>query len=400
VTRCHVLARFANQYKGVDSVTNKRFLVLSLIAVLLAILLAGQAGPTASAQDGTAAATSSLVFTPVATEAPVNGQKPVLNVYNWTTYIAEDTISNFEKLYNVKVVYDTYASNDELFAKMQAGNPGYDVIVPGDFNVQQMIRANLLEEIDLKNIPNFTKNAAERFKNPAYDPGNKHCVAYQWGTMGIAYNTKKVNHEIKGWEDVWTPDLKGRVGLINSSREQLAAILIAIGKDPNTTNRADLDAAKDYILKHKANIASFHDDDGQTKLARGELDVVFEWSGDIFQVIAENPDIRYVIPKEGSFVFVDNLCIPKGAKNKALAEKFINYIYDAQVGASISNFIGYATPNQAAIDQGLIDKASLENPAIYPPPELLSKLKYLVDVGDAQSMYDEVFADIKAGVSQ
>ena len=377
---------------------NKRFLILSLMAVLLAIVALGQSAPRVAAQVGTAAPTSSIVFTPVATAEPVNGQKQELHVYNWTTYIAEDTISNFEKLYNVKVTYDTFESNDALFAKMQAGNPGYDIIVPGDFNVQQMVRANLLEEINLGNIPNFKKNAGERFKNPAYDPGNKHCVAYEWGTMGIAYNVKKVGHDLTSWADVWATGLKGRVGLINSSREQMAALLIVIGKDPNTTNRADLEAVKDYVLQHKDLINSFHDDDGQTKLARGDLDIVFEWSGDIFQVMTENPDIRYIIPKEGTFLFTDNLCIPKGAKNKALAEKFINYIYDAPVAASISNFVGYGTPNQGSIDKGLIN--DIGNPAIYPPEDVMKKLKFLVDVGDAQTLYDEVFADIKAGVSQ
>ncbi|MEP7285894.1 MAG: spermidine/putrescine ABC transporter substrate-binding protein [Chloroflexota bacterium] len=383
------------------------FLILSFVTALLLVLAAGQIAPNKAAYGATEAATTSAMSatfaatdapTPVATEAAVDGQKPVLNVYNWTTYIAEDTVSNFEKLYNVKVQYDTYGSNEELFAKLQAGNPGYDVVVPGDFNVQRMIKAGLLEDLDLKNLPNFTKNAGARFKNPDYDPDNKHCVAYQWGTMGIAYNIKKVGHEITGWSDVWTPGHP--MSLFNSNREMMAGLLIALGKDPNTTNRADLDAVKDYVLKHKDLITSFHDDDGQTKLARGEVDIVWEWSGDIFQVMADNPDIRYVIPSEGTMSFTDNLCIPKGAKNKALAEKFINYIYDAKVGASISNFIGYGSPNQAAIDQGLINIDALTNPLIYPPAELVKKLHGILDIGDAQTMYDEVFADIKAGVGQ
>ena len=369
-----------------------RFLALALVALILIT----SAPITPQAQ--TAAPTDAPTTVP--TERAVNGEKPVLNVYNFTTYIAEDTVSNFEKLYNVKVTYDTFESNDALFAKMQAGNPGYDVIVAGDFNVQQMVKAGLLEEINLKDLPNFTKNAAVNFKNPAYDPDNKHCVAYQWGTLGIAYNTKKVNKEITGWADVFAEGSKNKIALMNSTREQLGALLIMLGKDPNTTNRADLDAVKDFVLKHKDQIAAFHDDDGQTKLARGEVDIVFEWSGDIFQVMAENPDLRYVIPKEGSIIWTDNMCIPKGAKNKPLAEKFINYIYDAKVGASISNFVRYGTPNQAAIDQGLISSDDLKNPAIYPSADVMKRLYYLRDLGDAQAMYDEVLADIKAGVSQ
>lgn len=378
---------------------NKRFLVLSFVTIVLALFAAGSAAPRVSAQGGTPAPTSSIVLTPVATAAPVNGEKQVLNVYNFTTYIAEDTISNFEKLYNVKVNYDNYASNDELVAKLQAGNPGYDVIVAGNYYVGALVRAGLLEEIDLNNIPNFTKYAAKSFVNPTYDPGNKHCIAYQWGTMGIGYNEKKVGHEITTWAEIFGDEYKGRVAFIDAVREQMGMWLIMLGLDPNTTNKDDLLKVKDYIIAHKGVISSFHEDDGQTKLARGEVDVVVEWNGDIIQVMADNPDLRYVIPKEGSIIWADNMCVPKGAKNPELAQKFLNYIYDPQVGASISNTIHYGTPNQGALDGNFIDKADMDNPSIYPPPEVSAKLKFLGDVGDAQALYDEIFADIKAGVS-
>jgi spermidine/putrescine transport system substrate-binding protein len=150
-------------------------------------------------------------------------------------------------------------------------------------------------------------------------------------------------------------------------------------------------------------IASFHDSDGQFKLAKGEVDAISDWSGDMFQVIADpanaKANLQYVIPKEGTVLWTDNLVIPKGAPNKDLALKFINYIYDAKVAADIANYTQYGSPNQAAIDQGLIDKALLDNPAIYPPAEVAKKLFILADIGDAQALYDQTWAEIKAGVS-
>jgi spermidine/putrescine transport system substrate-binding protein len=327
-------------------------------------------------------------------------ETPTLNIYNWTTYFAEDTLSNFEKRFNVKVVLDTYSSNDELFAKMQAGNPGYDIIVPTDYTVSQMVAADLLEPLDFANVPNFAANAMTQFKNPSYDPDNKHCVAYQWGTVGIGYNIKRTGQEITGWKDVFQPKFNKRVALVNYARDVLVVGLFALGKDPNSVEQADLEASRDFILANKDVIAAFHAEDGQVQLLRGDVDIVLEYVGDIYQVMAEDPDIRYVIPAEGTSMWVDNLCIPKGSKNKALAEQFINYIYEAQVAADISNFTSYATPNQKAVDDKLIAEVSLNDPNIYPTEEVLERLTFLTDIGDAQIMYDEIFADIKAAVGQ
>lgn len=400
--------------------TTKRFLGLALSATVLAVGVAGQSTLPAGAQDGTATAAATIsgtmaatisatgeatmvatstYTTPAVTPFPaVNGAKPRLNVYNWTTYIAPDTVENFSSAYGVDVTYDTYGGMDELYAKMLAGNPGYDVIVPADYTVQQMIAADLLEEIDLSKIPNFTQYASEQFKNPTFDPGNKYCVAYQWGTIAIGYNIAKTGREITSWNDIFAPEFAGRVALYNVSRDTLAIGLIMTGKDVNTTNREDLEGAKNWLLERKDAIASFHEDDGQTRLLRGDVDIVMEYSGDIFQAQAENPDIRYVVPVEGALVWTDNLCIPKGAQNIEAAHAFFNYVYDPKVGADISNFTQYASPNQGAIDFGLIPAEVVNNPSIYPTSE--TKLSGLVDVGDAQAIWDEVFADFKASIAQ
>jgi spermidine/putrescine transport system substrate-binding protein len=325
---------------------------------------------------------------------------PTLYIYNWTTYFADDTLSNFEDQFKVKVVLDTYASNDELFAKLQAGNPGYDIIVPTDYMVSQMIAAKMLEALDQSKLPNVSANLATQFKNPPFDPDNKHCAAYQWGTVGIGYNIKRTGEEITGWKDVFQAKYAKRVALVNYARDVLVVGLFATGKNPNSTDRADLEAARDFILGNKDVIATFHNEDGQTQLVRGDVDIVLEYVGDIYQAMEEDEDIRYVIPEEGTSVWVDNLCIPIGAKNVALAHDFINYIYDAQVSADISNFTYYASPNQKAIDDKLIDEAALTDSNIYPTPEMMERIVFLNDLGDAQTLYDELFADLKAAVGQ
>ena len=401
---------------------SKRFLLISGAAGALALVLAGGSAAAVTAQSATMAATmaatdtsgamagtatmaptSSLVFTPVATVAAnADGSLPELHVYNYTTYIADDTITNFEKLYHVKVVYDTYATSPEMVTKIQGGNPGYDVIVPPDYSVSQLAKAGLLLPLDLSKLPNFTKYAGKSFQNPIYDPGNKYSVAYQWGTIGIGYNPAKVGKTITSWNDLFDPKLKGRVAILDSERESIAIILNLLGKDPNSINKADLDAVKAFFIAHKDVIARFHAADGQFDVAKGALDAISDWNGDFNQVMSDPANAKaglsFVLPKEGTVRWVDNLAIPKGAPNPSLAMTFINYLYDPQVAADISNSIGYATPNQAALDQGLISKDDQANPALYAPNSV--KQFTLIDLGDAQTLYDTTWADIKAAVSQ
>ncbi|MBW4547564.1 MAG: spermidine/putrescine ABC transporter substrate-binding protein [Symplocastrum torsivum CPER-KK1] len=323
----------------------------------------------------------------------------VLNVYNWTTYIAEDAITEFEKKFGAKVKYDTFESNDALYAKLKPGNPGYDVVFPSDYMVTTMRAEGLLEELNLDNIPNI-KNVDSKFMNPPYDPGNKYSLPYQWGTMGIGYNIKATKGEINSWGQLFEPKFKGRVALQDEMRVTLGGILMYLGYDPNTTNQDELNKARDFLIKNKDAIASFAPDTGQALLDQGEVDLTLEYSGDIFQLMKENKDIRYAIPKEGTIVWTDTMAIPKGAPNKELAEKFINFILEPEIGSKISNFIQYGTPNKAAIDKGLIEKKDFENSSIYPKQEVFSKLKYIQDIGEVTQFYDEAWTEVKVGIGK
>jgi len=326
-----------------------------------------------------------------------SGTSNSLNVYNYSTYIDPEAIALFEQKFGVKVNYDTYESNEDLYAKLKSGNPGYDVIFPSDYMVTIMAKENLLQPLNLANIPN-SKNIDNKFLNAPFDPENKYSLPYQWGTLGVGYNLKKTGGEINSWSAIFDPKYAGRVALIEDPRGILGAILLTLGYDPNSTNTSEIEQAKDYLIKNKATIAAFAPDTGQILLDQGEVDIAVEWSGDILQVMAENPDLRYAIPQEGSIVWIDNMAIPKDAPHQDLAEQFINFIFAPEISAKISNFIKFGSPNKIAVEQGLI--ADLNNPGIYPPPEVFEKLTYLRDVGEATQLYDDAWTEIKLGVGQ
>lgn len=351
---------------------------------LLALLLAGCGGIA-----GTPAPT------PTATQAP---SVPVLNFYNWDTYIDPTILSDFERQFNVKINYTTFTSNEELLAAVESGATAYDLIVPSDYTVAIMRRKGLLAPLDKKNIPNF-KNVDPIFINPEYDPGNRYCAPYQWGTMGIGYDRAATGRDIRSWRDVFDPAFAGRVALLDDTRISLGAILLYLGYSPNTTNKVELAAARDFLKNHAQHIAVYAPDTGQNLLISDTVDLALEWSGDIFQIMEEHPHIRYVIPEEGSIIWTDNICIPVGAPHKELAEQFINFILDPQVGARLSNFIRYSSPNQAALP--FINEDDRRNPALYPPDDIRRRLFFISDVGpDGTRLYNEIWQEVLAGHTQ
>lgn len=325
-------------------------------------------------------------------------QDTTLNIYNWSTYMNPEIINEFEKKFGVKVQSDTYDSNEALYAKLKPGNPGYDVIFPSDYGVSIMSKENLLETLNLANIPN-KKNLDGKFINTHFDPQNKYSMPYFWGTMGIGYNYKKVGKVIDSWSQVFEPKFNGQVALVDELRTMLGGILIYLGYDPNTTKPEEINKARDFLIKHKDVIAAFANDNGQDLLNQGEVEIAIEWSGDVFQVMQQNPDLRYSIPSEGSIVWIDNMAIPKNAPHKTLAEKFINFMLIPEIAAKNANFLNYATPNKTALEKNLINPETRKNPAIYPSAEVFEKLTYIKDVGEANKLYDQAWNYLKLAIS-
>ena len=331
--------------------------------------------------------------TPTPLPTPVLADQ-ALNIYNWDTYIDPAVLTGFEQEYGVKIRYDLYENNEAMLSTVQAGTTDYDIVVPSDYMVEIMRAAGLLAPLDKNNIPSFG-NLDSTFLTPAYDPGNRYCVAYQWGTLGIGYNVKATGREITSWQDLFDPAFAGRVSLLEDARETLGIVLLHLGYSPNTSSPAEIAQARDFLIERADQILAYAPDTGQDLLAEGEVDLAFEYSGDVLQVMAENPDLRYVIPREGSFIWTDNMCILATAPHKEMAEKFINYVLQPEVGAAISNYTHFSSPNRAALP--LVNEADRQNSALYPSDELRQRLFYLTDVGtEVTKVYEDAWAEVLA----
>jgi spermidine/putrescine-binding protein len=322
------------------------------------------------------------------------GDSNQLNFYNWSDYVAKNTIPRFEKKFGVEVTQDFYSSNEELLAKLQAGGTGYDVIVPSDYMVSIMRKSDVLQELDKSKIPNFD-NLSPDFTGLSYDPNNDYSMAYQWGTTGILYNPEAVDEEVTGWGAMWNEKYEGKIGMLNDVRETFGASLKRLGYSLNSRNESELDQAQAELEKQKPLLRGyFGSPEGGDLVVGGDLVLAHVFSGDGFLSIAENDKLVYVIPQDGATRWVDNMAIPKGAQNPEVAYKFINYILDADVGAELSNYTYYGTPNEAALPK--IDKAALNDPAIYPPPEVSERLEVIKDLGKMTKEYERRFTEVKS----
>ncbi len=324
---------------------------------------------------------------------PRAGEAMRVNVYNWDTYIGETTLDDFTRATGISVRYDLYASNDELFAKLRAGNPGYDVIFPSNDYVERMIAADMLLPLDQDKIPNRV-HIDPVFQDPAFDPGRRFSLPYMWGTMGIGY--RKSVASPSSWKAVLDPDEAhcGRVSLLNDTTV-IQAALKYLGYSINSTDPKEIDEAAELLIRSKRCIKSFAPDTGQDLLLAGEVDLALEWNGDILQVMEEDDDLSYVVPEEGSIRWEDTMCIPKGAPHPDNAHAFINFILTPEVHAAIATYIKYACPNRSAL--AFIPKEDLENPAIYPPREVLEKSEVSVYKGEeVESLYERALTRVLA----
>ena len=322
-----------------------------------------------------------------------------LSVYNWTTYIAENTIADFEAACGVRVIYDTYPTDGDMLARMRQGNPGYDVVVPSDVVVPLMIDEGLATELDHDRLPNLA-NIAPTFLDLDHDPGNVYSVPYQWGTIGIGYDVEAVGFEITSWQQMFEYD--GPVSWLEDVRPMFGVVLSILGHDPNTGDPDLIDEAKDYLIANGGNVVYINQDDGQEILLRGEAHIVVEYSGDLFQIMDECACDRYayVIPEEGANFWVDNLVIPTGASNPELAHVFLDYLMDPHVAADIANYTAYGSPNRAAIRAGLIDAELLEDPGIYPSAETEARLFRIVQDPTLEQRYNDAWDEVRIFVGR
>lgn len=342
---------------------------------------------------GAGAAAVGLSFSGLAACGGPSG--PSINFYNWDTYIGETTLDDFRAATGVNVKMSLFANNDELFAKLRGGNQGYDVIVPTNDFVERMVQADLLMPLDHAKIPNFG-NIEPAFQDAVYDPGRKFSMPYTWVVIGIGYRKSKVDAPPDSWKWVFDSDrYKGRISLLSEAGDLCRLVMKYLGKGMDNVDPADMARVEQILIRQKPNIATFHEDNGQDLLLAGDVDLVIEYNGDIAQVMREDPDIGFVIPKEGGQLSSDTLAIPRGAPNPDLAHQFINFLLDAKVGAEIAETIRYPTPNAAA--KALTPADYRDNPVIFPSPEQLVNCEYSRYTGDeAARAYEALVTRVRA----
>lgn len=307
-------------------------------------------------------------------EQGANGEETKLNFYTWDTYIGETTLADFKSATGIDVAMSLFANNDELFAKLKAGNPGFDVVVPSNEFVQRMALAGMLQKIDRAQIPNIA-NVDPAFADPEYDRGRQWSMPYTWLVTGLGYRKSKVDGVPDSWKWVFDSDrYAGRIALVGEAGDLIRLGAKYLGASVNGIDAAMVARVEAMLIAQKPRIKAFHDDNGQDMLLAGDVDICMEYNGDIAQAMSEDEDIGFVVPREGSLLNSDNLCIPAGAPRPANAHAFINYLLDAQAGAAISKTILYPTPNRAA--KALMPANYATNPVIFPDAATLARCEY------------------------
>lgn len=320
-------------------------------------------------------------------------ERPAIYVYNWGDYIDESLISEFEKRENIRVVYDTYATNEDMYVKIKSGGSTYDVIFPSDYMLTRMIEEDMLEKIDLEKIPN-SKHIEERFLGLEYDPNNEYSLPYTWGTVGILYNTTMVDEVVDSWDILWDPTYDKEILMLDSQRDSIAVALLKLGYSINTLNQDELDQAAELLKEQKPLVLAYVVDEGQDKMIAGEAALAVVWSGEATNARMQNPDLAFAIPKEGTNVWFDVMAIPKGATNKEGAMRFINFMNDPEIAFRNAEYTGYATPNKAARE--MLPKEITHDRSIYPDEEDLVDAEIFVNLGQTLSLYDRIWTEVKA----
>jgi spermidine/putrescine transport system substrate-binding protein len=348
--------------------------------------------PTRRAMLKGSALAVGLTFLP---RLSLSAEEKKLNFYNWDTYIGESTLPNFKEATGIDVKMDLFADNDELFAKLKGGNPGYDLIVPTNDALERMIAADMVIPLDHSKIPNMA-NIDKAFQDAAFDPGRKFSLPYMWGTLGIGYRKSAVANAPDSWKVLFDSDeYAGAISLLGDQSNVLGAGLKYLGFSWNSTNPDELKQVEEMLIRQKKNIKVFADDNGQDLLAAGEVKLCQEWNGDIKQIMNEDDDVAYVVPKEGSLLWQDVLAIPKGAPHPENAHAFINFLLDAEVGREIAQTIQFPTANRAAKE--LMPEEYKSSPVIFPAEEVIAKCEPGLYLGEeATRVRDEIWTRIQA----
>ncbi|WP_201007480.1 ABC transporter substrate-binding protein [Paenibacillus glycanilyticus] len=319
--------------------------------------------------------------------------KDTLTIYNWGDYIDPELLDEFQKETGIKVIYQTFDSNEAMMTKIEQGGTTFDVSIPSEYAIDKMKEENLLIPLDKSKLPNL-KYIDPSFLNLSFDPDNKYSIPYFWGTVGIVYNPDLTNLKFHSWNDLWDPSLKNQILLLDGAREVIGMGLNSLHYSLNDTNEEHLQAAKAKLGTLTPNVKAIVGDEIKLLLANEEAAVGLVWSGDASEIMSENEKLDYVVPEEGSNLWFDNMVIPKTAKNIEGAHKFINFMLDPEHAAQNAEYVGYSTPNAKALEY-LPEEISGDK-RFYPGKELTEKLEVYKNLGKKMLVhYNELFLEFK-----
>jgi spermidine/putrescine-binding protein len=317
-----------------------------------------------------------------------------VNLYGWVNYFPPDMLRQFTKDTGIEVELDTYASNEELMEKLMAGVTSYDVINPSDYILAAMIGSNLLQPLDHSQLPNLS-NAAQHFRNSQFDKDSRFSVPFLLSFAGIGYDKTKVHESVDSWGILWNPKYKDRILMLDDPMDCFAVALKWMGYSVNTENREELIAARDALLRQKPLVKVYNSTNFDEILAAGDVWLAHGWNGDFAKIISRYPNLAFSVPKEGSAFSVDYLAMPRNAPHKREAHAFINYCLRGEVAASITNFSGYPTTNDAARPFIRIDL--LKNPAVFPDSEIIKRFESVVTPsGETAQLRDRLWTEVKS----
>lgn len=319
----------------------------------------------------------------------------VVNVFNWEDYIDEGVLRQFEEETGIKVNYMRFTQNEDMIVQVETNPSAFDVVFPSEYMVERLMGKGLLDEIDYANIPNF-EYIDPGLKNPSYDEENRHSVPYMWGTLGILYNTTMVTEPVDSWGILWDTQYQNSVFMMDSLRDGMGIPLVYLGYSMNTKNFAELNAAKDLLIAQKQSgvVKAYQMDEIKDKMVAGEGALAVMYSGDAQYSIDLNEDLMYAVPKEGSNIWVDCMVIPKGARNKANAEKFIDFMCRPDIAQKNCEYIWYSSPNLGAIE--LMGEEYTENSVMNPAPEVRERCEYYHDLDEAsQTIWNTLWQQVK-----
>ncbi|MBQ2840490.1 MAG: ABC transporter substrate-binding protein [Oscillospiraceae bacterium] len=319
--------------------------------------------------------------------------RETVKVYNWGDYIAPGVIDKFEEETGMRVIYEMFETNEDMYTKIKNSNNSYDVIIPSDYMIERMIAEDMLAEIDMSAITNYA-NIDEEYKKLSFDPENKFSVPYTWGTVGILYNKTMVSEAPDSWGALWDEQYKNNIIMMNSQRDAIGITLKYLGYSLNELNPKALGAAKQKLIDQSPLVLTWVVDEVKDKMIGGEAALALVYAGDAVYCKGYNEDLEYVIPKEGSNIFFDSMCIPANCENKSGAEKFINFMCREDIAAENAEYIGYSSPSTPARE--LMGDAG-KDPTAYPDIKKYN-LEIFSSLGDKTKIYDELWTEIKTSM--